>query len=144
MLLGHRKHYFFSTMLWCQIIKSEKLGRKMKVSMKYVRSLCFAVGACVFLSGCSASVVMVGPAGPRANVDNVEVLYQEPERKNQTIAMINHMAQTRFSSLDSVLYTCREEAAKVGADALVVRSMKGAWTGMGGASVEARAVRWLE
>lgn len=108
------------------------------------KSFFVAVAMIAFLSGCSASVVMVGPEGPRANVNDVEVLYQEPERKNQTIAMINHMAQTRFSSLDSVLYTCREEAAKVGADALIVRGMKGAWTGMGGASVEARAVRWLE
>lgn len=112
--------------------------------MVSIKSFSFAVVSAIFLSGCSASVVMVGPAGPRANVNDVEILYQEPERENQTIAMINHMAQTRFSSLDSVLYTCREEAAKVGADALVVRGMKGAWTGMGGASVEARAVRWLE
>lgn len=109
-----------------------------------IKSFSITVVLTAFLSGCSASVVMVGPAGPKANVNDVEVLYQEPERKNQTIAMINHMAQTRLSSLDSVLYTCKEEAAKVGADALVVRSMKGAWTGMGGASVEARAVRWLE
>lgn len=108
------------------------------------KSFSISVAFTAFLSGCSASVVMVGPAGPKANVNDVEVLYQEPERKNQTIAMINHMAQTRFSSLDSVLYTCKEEAANVGADALVVRSMKGAWTGMGGAPVEARAVRWLE
>jgi PBP1b-binding outer membrane lipoprotein LpoB len=109
-----------------------------------IKHLVLVVISALLLNGCSASVVIVGPTGPSANVEEIEVLYQEPDRKHQTIAIINHMAQTRLSSLDSVLYTCKKEAAKVGADALVVRNMKGAWTGMGGASVDARAVRWLE
>ena len=96
------------------------------------------------LNGCSTTVTMVGSKSPAVSIDQVEVLYKEPDKRYETIALINDSAGTRLTSIESGISICREKAATLGANAIVVLNTKNPWSGAGGASVDVKAIRWTE
>jgi len=54
-----------------------------------------------FLAACSSSVTPVTQTHPAVPVGRVEVLYQEPQRPFEVIALISHEAATRFATVKS-------------------------------------------
>lgn len=77
------------------------------------------------------------------SADRVEMLYQEPQRPYEVIALISHEAGTRFASVQGVMQTCRELAAKAGADALIITSTYNQ-TFNTAAKASGKAIRWKE
>lgn len=106
-----------------------------------MKLLLFAVAPVSFLQACS-SVTPLGPSKyPSVAVEHVDVLYQEPKRPYEVIALESYEAATRFSSVRDVVEKCRVLAAEAGADALIItstydRSFNAA------ARASAKAVRW--
>jgi hypothetical protein len=96
------------------------------------------------LLGCSTSITMIGSSSTAVSINKVQVLYEEPSKAYETIALINDSAGTRLTSVQDGITSCREKAATIGADAIIVLQTKGQWTGVGGASVDAKAIRWAE
>ena len=77
----------------------------------------------LYLSAGCSSITPVGRATYAAVPSEVvEVLYQEPQRPYDVVSMVSHEAATRFASVPDVIETCRELAAKSGADALIITS----------------------
>lgn len=93
------------------------------------------------LSACS-SVTPVGPTKyPAVAVERVEVLYQEPQRPYNVVALLSHEAASRFSSVQDVVHKCRELAAEAGADAVLITSTYDQ-SGTAAARASAKAIRW--
>lgn len=76
----------------------------------------------LFLSACSSVTPLTQKHYPAVAPARVEVLYQEPKRPFEVIAMISHEAATRFATVQSEIQNCRELAAKAGADAVIITS----------------------
>ena len=94
-----------------------------------------------FAFGCS-SITHVGQTTHAAvSADQVEVLYQEPLRSYEVVALISHEAATRFATVPSVIKKCRELAAQAGADALIVTSTYNQ-TFNTAAKASGKAIKW--
>lgn len=79
---------------------------------------------------------------PTKPVDIV-VLYKEPVREYEIIGYVRALQKTIWEKTDSLLQRCREEAAKFGADAIIVTNI-GNESSMPGMSVNAKAIKWKE
>lgn len=90
---------------------------------------------------CSSITPVNRTAYPATPSDRVEVLYQEPQRPYETIALVSHEAATRFATVPSVIEKCRELAARAGADALIVTSTYDQ-TFSTAAKASAKAIKW--
>jgi hypothetical protein len=109
--------------------------------MPHMKALLFACSVLFSLSACS-SVTPVGTAKyPPVEATRVEVLYQEPKRPYEVIAMLSHEAASRFSSVQDVVENCRELAARAGADAVIITSTYDQSVSTA-AKASARAIRW--
>jgi len=101
----------------------------------------FACLLALSLSACS-SVTPVGTAKyPAVPVERIEVLYQEPKRPYEVIAMLSHEAASRFSSVDDVVRNCRDLAAEAGGDAVIITSTYDQSFSTA-ARASAKAIRW--
>ena len=80
----------------------------------------FVIG--LFLSACSSVTLLTQTQYPAVAPERVEVLYQEPKRPFEVIAMISREAATRFATVQSEIQNCRELAAEAGADAVIITS----------------------
>ena len=114
--------------------------------MNVLRRLSSLAGlACAFwmLSGCS-SVTPVGQfAHAPVSVEHVEVLYQEPQRPYDVVALVSHEGGTRFATVPGMVKKCRELAAEAGADAVIITSSYGQ-TFNTAASAAGKAIRWKQ
>jgi hypothetical protein len=63
-------------------------------------------------SGCSSITPVGGAQYSPTDLKQVEVLYQEPQRPYEVIALISHEAATRFATVPGVIQKCRELALK--------------------------------
>jgi len=75
----------------------------------------------------------------------VEMLYQEPSRPYEVIAFVEARTVFIWDTPEKMMSECREEAAKVGADAIIFSST-GKWSGMAGSPGVAagRAIKWKQ
>jgi|GEM_PF-1016860 len=106
---------------------------------KFLLSLVL-VSACLSF-GCSSVTPVTNNINSPRNVDQVEVLYQDPQRPYEVIALISHEALTRFATVSGVIQKCRELAAKVGADAVIITSTYDQ-TFNTAAKASGKAIRW--
>lgn len=93
------------------------------------------------ISGCS-SITPVGEMKyAQADRNKVEVLYQEPQRPYELIALISHEAATRFATVPDVIQKCRALAAQAGADAIIITSTYDQGSNSA-AKASGKAIRW--
>jgi Mg2+/citrate symporter len=107
--------------------------------MKTILKLLSNVSLCAvaFLAyGCSSITPIGGATAPPVSVDKVEVLYQEPARPYDVIALVSYQG-TAFATVPGVVEKCRQTAAKAGADALIVTSTTRAY-----ATASGKAIKW--
>jgi hypothetical protein len=92
--------------------------------------------------GCTTTVLPVGQthSNPVAK-EQVEVLYQEPQRPHEVLGLVTCDSVTVFASIPGVIQKCREQAAMLGADALIVTAIQGAALGRP-ARVSGQAIKW--
>ncbi len=80
-------------------------------------------GAIISLLCACSSVTTLGTAKyPAVATEHVEVLYQEPKRPYEVLALLSHETATRFSGVQDAVQSCRELAAEAGADAVIITS----------------------
>jgi type IV pilus biogenesis protein CpaD/CtpE len=97
--------------------------------------------AALLLAACSSITPVGKNTYPPTSAERVEILYQEPHRQYEVIALVSHEAGTRFSNVQSVIQKCRELAAQAGADALIVTSSYDQ-TFNTAAKASAKAIKW--
>ncbi len=90
-------------------------------------SLCLAAAA-FWLTGCATSHVMIGKARPPISPDSVQVYTQPPNVPYEEIARIETSSQGAFAfgaqaKTDAVIHRLRVEAAKLGANGVVLEGM---------------------
>src|SRR5258705_8885841 len=100
--------------------------------------LCFVS---LLMSACSSVTLLIQTQYPAVAPEHVEVLYQEPKRPYEVIAMLSHEAATRFATVPSVIQDCRELAAEAGADAVIITSTYDQ-TFSTAARASGKAIRW--
>ena len=100
-----------------------------------------SLGCCV--TGC-VSTHHVGSSNyaPKP-VESVAALYQEPSRPYEVIAFVEAKTVTIFDKPEKMMQQAKEQAAAVGAGAVIFTST-GKWSGMPGTPgvASGRAIRW--
>ena len=89
---------------------------------KTMKTLMRVAAAAALLSGCVGSTTVVGHKYPAVPVGSVQLLYQEPKRPYEVIAFVGRLRRVEHISAD--IAGLQEEAAQVGADAVIVTSAK--------------------
>lgn len=110
------------------------------VGVGFCLLLLVIIGSCL-ASGCSSITPVGGTRYSPADMSQVEVLYQEPQRQYEVIALISHEAATRFATVPGVIQKCRELAAQAGADAIIITSTYDQ-TFNTAAKAAGKAIRW--
>jgi uncharacterized protein YbjQ (UPF0145 family) len=80
--------------------------------------------ACLLVSGCRTSHIIVGQTRPPTNPDDVKI-YRQPPKKFEEIAIIesDSVGKVGFSAqghMDAALSRMRERAAKLGANGVIL------------------------
>lgn|ERR1700694_3894308 len=114
----------------------------MVITMRTFSIVCILFCALAFPSCVSTDYVASSKYPPRS-VDSVATLFQEPSRPYEVIAFVEAKTVTIFDKPEKMMRQAREQAAAVGADA-VIFSSTGKWSGMPGipGSAAGRAIRW--
>lgn len=106
------------------------------------RSLRLALIAILLGCGCTTTVLPVSQTHySPVSAGEVEVLYQEPQRPHEVIALVTYDAASVFAGIPGIIEKCRQEAAQQGADALVITTSKGAVLGRP-ATVSGQIIKW--
>jgi hypothetical protein len=95
------------------------------------------------LCGCTSVTYVAAKQYPPVPPDKVEVLYEQPQRPHEVIALIDYTGQKGAIGADTktMIQHCREEAAKIGADAVEVDELAGSgWHRRSTAT--AKAIKW--
>lgn len=97
------------------------------------------------LTGCASTHYVGSTKYAPTSPDTVETLFQEPTRQYEVIAFVEAKTVTIFDKPEGLMKQCREQAAKVGADA-VIFSSTGKWSGMPGVpgTAAGRAIKWKQ
>lgn len=91
--------------------------------------------------GCATTSQMISPTKYEpTDPGNITVLYEEPAWDYETIGYVRALQKTIWEKTDSLIGRCREEAAKFGADAIVVTNI-GQETSLPGISARAKAIK---
>src|SRR5205823_531296 len=96
-------------------------------AMKHLLCATAAILIAAFTSGCATQVTMIGPA--RSPISPVAVrFYENPPRHYEQIAIINSSAGTTWlfpdhGSLDEAIAELRTEAAKLGANGVLLQAV---------------------
>jgi hypothetical protein len=82
----------------------------------------------VLLSACASSHVMIGKARPPITPDSVQIYMQPPAGKYEQIAILNTSSAGSFSftaqsKTDSVIKRLKEQAARLGANGVILQGM---------------------
>jgi len=109
-----------------------------------LKSLWLALAVAAACSACS-SITVIDEAGARPAVatSKVAVLYKEPQRPYEVVALVSHEAATRFATVGDVIQKCRELAASSGADAIIITSTFDQGSNYA-AKASGRAIRWTK
>jgi hypothetical protein len=94
------------------------------------------------LAGCITSHVMVGPARPPIPADQVRVLLRAPAAKYEEIAVIETSSRSSFAvtsqgKTDKVIARLKKEAARLGANGLLLQDFDYQSAGSVGTGIEA-------
>jgi hypothetical protein len=98
-------------------------------ALKLLGRLCIAFGlAAVALTACASSHVMIGKARAPISPDLVQIYTQPPNAKYEEIATVDTSSRGSFSftaqrKTDQVIKRLRQEAAKLGANGVVLQGM---------------------
>ncbi len=105
--------------------------------------VCVLVCAFLGVVGCASTDYVAASKYPPRSVDSVATLFQEPNRPYEVIAFVEAKTVTIFDKPEKIMRQAREQAAAVGADA-VIFSTTGKWSGMPGipGTAAGRAIRW--
>ena len=95
----------------------------------------------LLIAACSSVTPLTQTRYPAVAPERVEVLYQEPKRPFEVIAMISHEAATRFATVQSEIQNVRELAAEAGADAVIIASTYDQSVSTA-AKASGKAIRW--
>jgi hypothetical protein len=99
------------------------------------------VAVCFACSSCSSVTPVGHGAYSPVPVEHVQVLYQEPSRPYEVIALVSHGGGSRFATIRSVVAKCRELAAGYGADAVLITSTYDQTIGSA-AQASGKALKW--
>lgn len=108
------------------------------------------LGGVSFLFGCTTTIIPVGNYDHVGRndqirevvpVEHVEVLYKEPARSYESLALMTVDSVTIFATIPGVIQKCRKKAAMLGADAFIVTSAHEALLGKP-ATVSGQAIKW--
>ena len=106
-----------------------RLGFSFRITtaMKHVLNSGAAILIASLISGCATHVTMIGPARPPISPAAVRI-YENPPRHYQQIAIINSSAGTTWlfpdhGSLDEAIAELRAEAAKLGANGVLIQAV---------------------
>ena len=85
------------------------------------------LGMVLFLTGCASSSVIVGKVRPPLDVSQVKI-YLHPPKKYEEVAIIeasskNNMAVTSQGKTNVVIDRLKDEAAKIGANGILLSNM---------------------
>ena len=84
-----------------------------------------AASTAIQLAGCAGSAVQVSAHKyPPVSPDAVQVLYQEPRKPYEVLALVDQQGSGFDFSATNTLPGLRKQAAKVGADAVIVTSAR--------------------
>jgi hypothetical protein len=103
-----------------------------------------AVFAFILVSvGCASTHYVASSKYPPKPVESVATLFQEPSRPYEVIAFVEAKTVTIFDTPEKMMLQVRQQAAAVGADAVIFNST-GKWSGMMGVPGVAagRAIKW--
>jgi hypothetical protein len=112
------------------------------INMKHTQILALLAAAMsIMITGCGSTIPVSGHHYPAVSVDSVQMLYQEPKRPYEVIALVGTVGGVRPLVAD--IGGLRKEAAKVGADAVIVTEAKN--TSMfGRPSASGKAIKWTK
>ena len=85
------------------------------------------LGLVLFLNGCASSSVVVGKVRPPLNVSQVKV-YLHPPKKYEEVALVEASSKAAFAigsqaKTNVVIERLKEEAAKIGANGILLSNM---------------------
>lgn len=89
-------------------------------------SLALAVAAAILLSACASSAIVVGKTRPAIAPEQVK-LYLRPPKKYEEVAMLESSSRGSFAiteqgKMNKVVELLKEEAARIGANGILLRS----------------------
>ena len=106
-----------------------------------MKNMIAAVIAAALLCSCATSVPVSNRSYSAANPSNVSVIYKEPQRPYDVLALVGFDGGLAFSLQDR-LEKARVEAAQYGANAvLITDAQQGSWTNSG-THLRGQAIRW--
>jgi hypothetical protein len=95
----------------------------------------------MLITGCGSTIPVSAHHYPAVSVDSVQMLYQEPKRPYEVIALVGTGGGVRPFVAD--IGGLRKEAAQVGADAVIVTNATN--TGMfNKPSASGKAIKWAK
>jgi hypothetical protein len=109
----------------------------LEVKMKTAVAIPFAV---ILIAACTSTQMTSSHKYPPVSVDSVEIFYQEPRRPYEVIALINRRSGVEHPASGDVS-GLREEAAHLGADALIITEAHG-MTVFSYAEASGKAIKW--
>jgi hypothetical protein len=100
-----------------------------------------AAAMSIMINGCGSTIPVSSHHYPAVSVDSVQMLYQEPKRPYEVIALVGTEGGLRPFVAD--IGGLRKQAAQVGADAVIVTDAKN--TGMFNApNASGKAIKWTK
>lgn len=113
-------------------------GHKMKLKKRILISVIFIL----FITGCTTTSQRVSSKKyVPTKSENIVVLYKNPIRECEIIGYVRALQKTIWEKNDSLLQRCCEEAAKFGADGIIITNI-GNESSLPGISVNAKAIKW--
>lgn len=95
------------------------------------------------LSGCGNTTPVSAHKYAVVAPNHVQVLYQEPTRPYELLALVNHSNAIWPAPVSGDIGALRESAAKLGADAIIITTGNGP-TLFHEASASAKAIKWTK
>jgi hypothetical protein len=95
----------------------------------------------VLITGCGSTIPVSAHHYPAVSVDSVQMLYQEPKRPYEVIALVGTEGGLRPFVAD--IAGLRKQAAQVGADAVIVTEAKNT-TALQHPSASGKAIKWAK
>ena len=118
--------------------------KKDNLTTKFTQHILILIIFALFCAGCATTTQQVSSKiYPSTKPENIIVLYKNPTRDYEIISYVRALQKTIWEENDSLIQRCREEAAKSGADAIIITDI-GNESSLPGVSVRAKAIKWKE
>jgi hypothetical protein len=105
-----------------------------------MKTLIAVLFAASFIAACTSTQRVSDRRYPPVSVGSVKVLYQEPKQAYEVIALLNRRSGVEHPVTGDVS-GLREEAARLGADALIITEAHG-MTFFSYAEASGKAIKW--